>query len=177
MQYVKYCSILAAMALLMSGCSKTPAPVDGSNEAFSQKAIAIKYESAKLLNMHDGQPHVIPLVVYQVNNINSFNMLKKDQAGIIKLLNAQKFDKSVMSVSKYFIAPNETKEIFLDRASRTTWVALVAGYYEMQPEKSTLEYKIPDYTAWKFYESKEKQKFLMIDLYFDTSSMEQRQEQ
>jgi len=176
MQYVKYCSALVAVVLFLGGCSKTPAPVDGSNEAFSQNAIAIKYESSKSLNMYDGQPHVIPLVVYQVNNINSFNTLKKDQAGIIKLLNAEKFDKSVMSVNKYFIAPDEKKEIFLDRASRTTWVALVAGYYAMQPAKSTLEYKIPDYSYWKFYKSKKKQKFLMIDLYFDTSSMEKRQE-
>lgn len=176
MYYIKYGSIVMTMLLVLGGCSKIPGLSSDDTKAFAQKAIVLKYESTKTLNMYDSEPHVIPLVVYQVNNINSFNTLKKDDAGIVKLLNAEKFDKSVMSVSKFFIAPNETKKIYLDRASKTTWIALVAGYYAMQPEKSTLTYKIPDYSAWKFYESEATQKFLEVSLFFNQSAMEKREE-
>jgi len=168
--------IFFASVLLFVGCSSSPKPIDGSDEQFSQKAISIKYSSSKELNMYNNEPHVIALVVYALNNINNFNTLKKDKAGIIKLLEARKFDKSVMSVNKFFISPNETKELLLDRATGTVWIAVVAGYYDMQPSQSTLQYKIPDYNAWKFYESKKKQKFLTIKLYFDKSFIEQRQE-
>ena len=160
--------------LFFIGCSKTPRPLDGSDEAFAKDAIILEYNSTKELNMYDNEPHVIPLVVYQLNNINGFNTLKGDKAGIIKLLEAKHFDESVMSVSKFFISPNENKRLFLDRASRTTWVCLVAGYYDMQPLKSTLQSKIPEYNAWKFYESEERQKLLKMDIYFNTSSIEQR---
>jgi len=168
--------IFFVYVLLFVGCSSSPKPIDGSDEQFSQKAISIKYNSSKELNVYDDEPHVIALVVYELNNINSFNTLKKDKAGIIKLLEAKKFDKSVMSTHKYFISPDETKELLLDRATGTVWIAMVAGYYDMQPSESTLVYKIPEYSAWKFYESEEKQKFLTIKLYFDKSFIEQRQE-
>jgi len=174
MFYLRF--VFLALMLFFIGCSSSPKPVDGSDEEFAKKAIAIEYESSKELNMYDNESHVIPLVVYQLNDINGFNGLKKDKAGIIKLLEAKKFDKTVMGVNKFFISPNEKKELFLDRATKTTWICLVVGYYEMQPSQSTLAYKIPDYTAWKFYESKKTQQFLPINIYFDKSSIQKRQE-
>jgi len=158
----------------LSACSSVPKPIDGSDEKFAQKAISIKYISSDQLNIYDNQSHVTPLVVYQLNDINSFNGLKEDKSGIIKLLQAKKFDKSVMSVSKYYISPNETKELLLDRATKTVWIALVAGYYDMQPLQSTLIYKIPPYNKWKFWNNKSSQKFLKIKVYIDKSSIEQR---
>ncbi len=174
MYYFKF--IFLILVLFVVACSSSPKPVDGEGGEFAKNAIIIKYSSTKELNMYDNQPHVIPLIVYQFNNVNSFNALKKDKAGIIKLLEAKKFDKSVMSVNKIFVSPGEAKEVFLDRATRTTWVCMVCGYYSMQPSESTLEYKIPEYNAWKFYTSKANQKILTINLYFDKSSIEKREE-
>ena len=168
--------IFFASVLLFIGCSDSPKPVDGSDQQFAHNAISIEYNSSKELNIYDDEPHALVLVVYELNNINSFNTLKKDGAGIVKLLGAKKFDESVMNVHKFFISPNETKKLMLDRATGTVWVAMVAGYYDMRPSASTRVYKIPDYSAWKFYKSEEKQKFLAIKLYFDKSSIEQRQE-
>jgi type VI secretion system VasD/TssJ family lipoprotein len=162
--------------LAFISCSSSPQPEDGSNEQFAKKAILIEYSSSKDLNMYDNETHVIPLVVYQLNDRNSFDSLKKDKNGILKLLQAKKFDKSVMSVDKYYISPNETKKLFLNRASKTVWVAFVAGYYNMQVSQSTLIYKIPSYSSWKFWSSKSSQKFLKVKLFFNKSSIEQREE-
>jgi len=155
-------------------CSSTPKPIDGSDEKFAKEAIFIKYTSSDALNVYDNQPHVIPLVVYQLNNINSFESLDKSKEGVIKLLEAKKFDSSVMSVIKYYVSPNETQELFLNRATKTVWVAMVVGYYDMQPLQSTLKYKIPPYNNLKFWKSEAKQKFLPINVYFDKSSIQQR---
>ncbi|MEA1917684.1 MAG: type VI secretion lipoprotein TssJ [Campylobacterota bacterium] len=171
MKLLKYLIYLLPTLFLIS-CGSKPAPIDGSNEKFALNAISINYTSSKKLNMYENQSHVIPLVVYQLNNINSFNDLKKDNAGVIKLLEAKKFDKSVMSVDKFYISPNETKQIPINRATSTVWVALVAGFYDMSPEQSTLEYQIPDTSMLKFWESDESQKFLPIDVYFENSSIQ-----
>ncbi len=175
MFYLRYILLFTPFLFLVA-CSSTPQPVDGSDEKFAQQAISIKYTSSDKLNSYDNQPHVIPLVVYQLNDINSFDSLSKDSDGIIKLLQAKKFDKSVMSVTKYYISPNQTKELLLDRATKTAWIALVAGYYDMQPSQSTLKYQTPSYNNLKFWDGEESQKFLKIKVYFDKSSIEQRQE-
>ncbi len=164
------------LPFFLVACSSTPKVVDASDEKFSKDAIFLKYTSSKELNIYDNQSHVIPLVVYQLNDINGFDGLKKDKEGIVKLLQAKKFDKSVMSVDKYYISPNETKQLHLNRASKTGWIALVAGYYNMQVSQSTLRYKIPAYNSWKFWSSESKQKILTVELFFNKSSIEQREE-
>jgi len=173
MLYIKY---LVFISVLFFASCGSPKPIDGSNEVFAKNAISINYSSAKKLNLYNNESHVIPLVVYQLNNINSFNDLKKDKQGIVKLLGAKKFDKSVMSVGKFFISPDETKTLSLDRATRTTWVCLVAGYFDMQPSQSTLQVQIPAYNSWNIFKSKETQKMLQLKIYFDKSSIEQRKE-
>jgi type VI secretion system VasD/TssJ family lipoprotein len=169
-------SIVMIFFIGCSSSSSDPKPAVSGDEAFSNKAISIDYISSEKLNMYDTQPHVIPLVVYQLDSINSFDSLKKDKDGIIKLLAAKKFDKSVMSVNKYFISPNEAKQLLLNRAEKTAWVALVAGYYDMDPSQSTLRHKIPEYSSLKFWKSESKQKFLSIKVFLDKSSIKQRQE-
>ena len=175
MYYIKFV-FYVSLVLFMVGCSSKPKLVNSADEKFSQKAISIKYSSSEKLNMYDNQSHVIPLVVYQLNDINHFNSLIKDKDGIIKLLAAKKFDQSVMSVNKFYISSNKTKELLLDRASKTTWIALVAGYYDMEPSQSTLKYQIPPYNEFKFWKSESKQRFLTIKVYFDKSSIQQKEE-
>ena len=175
MSYMKYILYFIPFLFFIS-CSSTPKPIDGSDEKFAQKAISIKYISSKNLNRYDNQSHAIPLVVYQLNDINGFNGLKQDKEGIIKLLEAKKFDTTVMSVTKYYISPDETKELFLNRATKTVWIALVVGYYDMQVSQSTLIYQTPSYNSMKFWDSKKSQKFLEIDIYLDKSSLEKRED-
>ena len=161
--------LLLLLTLLFSACS-SPKP----DEKFAKYAILIEYESSPELNVYNNQSHVIPLVVYQLNDINSFNALSKDKAGIVKLLQGSKFDKSVMGVSKHFISPDKGTILLLDRAANTSWVALVAGYYDMQVPQSTLVYKVPEYNSWDIFASEEDQTTLKVEVYFNRSSIEKR---
>jgi len=72
--YLKYISYLIVL-LSFIACSSTPKPVDGTDEAFQKDAIYLKYSSSYELNSYDNQPHVIPLVIYQLSDINSFDGL------------------------------------------------------------------------------------------------------
>lgn len=175
MLYLRYIFYALVPLLFFISCSSTPPQaVDGSDEKFAHKAISIVYTSSKDLNSYDKQAHAVPLVIYQLKDINAFNTFSQDKAGIIKLLEAKKFDKSVMYVSKYYISPNETKELLLNRATKTAWVAMVVGYYDMQVSQSTLKYQTPSYSSLKFWDGEESQKFLKINVYLDKFSMQQR---
>ena len=164
---------LSFVIVLFFGCSAKQ--TDGT---FAQKAIFIKYNSTNQLNMFDAQSHVIPLVVYQLNDINAFESLAKDKAGIVKLLSAQKFDDSVTSVDKFFVAPNSKKTLSLNRAAKTSWVVLVAGYYDMVPSQSTLRFQIANETkhfnSMKFWDGKMVQDPLTMSVYFDESSIQKK---
>ena len=172
MFYIKSIIFFIPLILFLSCSSGEPKP---SDEKFAERAIYISYSSSKHLNSYNNQPHVIPLVIYQLSDRTGFDALSKDQAGIIKLLQAKKFDDTVMNVTKHYVSPGENNAILLDRSAKTVWVALVAGYYEMQPEQETIIYQTPSYNGWKFWASEKRQKLLETKIYFDKSSMEQRQ--
>jgi type VI secretion system VasD/TssJ family lipoprotein len=171
MKYFKFL-ILILISIIFYGCSSHVQPTDGANQRFAKNAIAIDYNAAKNLNMQDGQSHTIALIVYQLNNINSFNNLAKSKDGVLKLLSAKKFDSSVMSVNKIFVAPKQANRVFLNRAEKTVWVAIVAGYYNFLPSQVTQKYKILPYNQYKFWKSKFDQKFLHIKIYLEKSSIQ-----
>lgn len=171
MSYFKFLFLILA-SIFFYGCSSHVQPVDGANEKFAKNAIVIDYNATKNLNMQDGQSHTTVLIVYQLNNINAFNNLIQSKNGVLKLLSAKKFAPSVMSIDKIFVAPGKSNKVFLNRAEKTVWVAVVAGYYNFIPSQVTLAYKIMSYDKYKFWKSKFNQKFLHIKIYLEKSSMQ-----
>ncbi len=83
------------------------------------------------------------MLVYQLENINSFKQLTKDEAGIEKLLQSEKFDAAVLSIDQLIIEPGDNKTFLLDRVENTKWVGIVAGYYSLKPGQAVRFYEIP----------------------------------
>jgi len=63
-----------------------------------------------------------------------------------KLLLAEKFDNSVTGFDQEFIEPGEEKTIILDRYENTQTIAVVAGYYNLQPGQVNRTFDIPAIT-------------------------------
>ncbi|MEI6315794.1 MAG: type VI secretion system lipoprotein TssJ, partial [Syntrophus sp. (in: bacteria)] len=120
----------------MASMAPGPSPVtEGAvpNRVFGPKDIQIHYTAAANLNHYENKAHTILLVIYQLSGLNAFNQQTKTVDGLSKLLQAEKFDNSITGVDQAFIEPGEEKTITLDRYENTQNIAVVAGYYNLQP--------------------------------------------
>lgn len=133
-----------------AGCSlKGPDPV------FQRDAINIIFESSDDINSYGGEAHSLVLVVYQLSDINPFLKLAKTPDGISTLLAGQQFDKSVTAFNSYIVLPSTERQIMVNRAQESQYVAIVAGYYNiLNPLDVARVYTIPVYTPpwWKFWD-------------------------
>lgn len=110
---------------------------------FWPKGIQIQYTSAVNLNFYENRAHTILLVVYQLNGLNAYNSLIKTPDGLNRLMQADRFDPSVVGVDQFFVEPNEKKTLLLDRTENVQYVAVVAGYYDLQPGQVNRTFEIP----------------------------------
>lgn len=143
---------------------------------YAEKAISIRYRADENLNTFEDKPHTLLLVVYQLGDVNPFNGLTKDATGLVKLLQGEKFDASVMSVNRFFVEPGETNRLDIDRYENVKWVGIVAGYYDLTPGQVTRVYELPVLIESKgmFFKTNEARMGMFItNLYFGPSSLQE----
>jgi len=119
------------------------------SRVFWPKGIQIQYTSSPKLNYYEDKAHTILLVVYQLNGLNAYNIFTKTPDGMNRLLQADRFDPTVVGVDQFFVEPNESKTLVLDRAENTQYVAIVTGYYDLQPGQVNRMFEIPVITDKK----------------------------
>jgi predicted component of type VI protein secretion system len=120
-------------------------PAEGKvpSRVFWPKGIQIQYTTSANLNYYEACAHTILLVVYQLNSLNVYNINVKTPEGLNRLMQAERFDASVVGVDQFFLNPSEKKTLYLDRAENTQYVAIVAGYYDLQPGQVNRVFEIP----------------------------------
>lgn len=135
--------LLILVFLLILSCSGKEPPKPEPEWVYKPKSIEISYQADRMLNEFKGSSHAMQVVIYQFDNINKFVELSEYQDGLKKLLSAQNFDASVQAVKKIFVDPGESKKLIFDRAEKTRWVGVVAGYFELTPGRATCFFEIP----------------------------------
>lgn len=138
---LKHLSILFCLLIFLLSCSHKPDPIPSWE--YDAKSIEIRYTADKLLNAFDNKPHTLLLAVYQMNNVNTFEKWSKYEDGLKKLLEVQGTDPSFVAAQKFFVEPGESKTLVLNRTENAKWVGIVAGYYNLAPDKVTKVFKIP----------------------------------
>lgn len=128
---------------LFSACTTDKKPDPVPVRSFVERAIKIDYKADRELNLYEGKPHTILMCLYQLVDSDIFNELAKSKDGLNKLLSCLRFDESVVEFKKIIVQPGESKTIYLDRAEKTKWVGLVAGYYDLVPGQITHLFEIP----------------------------------
>ncbi|MEN6620261.1 MAG: type VI secretion lipoprotein TssJ [Smithella sp.] len=147
---------------------------------FDPKGIQINYTADKMLNSYEDRSRTLMVVVYQLNNINAFNNLVKDESGISQLLENERFDTSVVGMDKLFIEPGRKDTIYLNRVENARWVAIVAGYCDSIPRQAHRIFEIPVIVEKKgvygFRKTEARVVPLQVDLYFGTQALQLKSE-
>ncbi len=139
--FLPYLFLILTISLIISCGGKKVKPEP--EWEFKPQGIEIYYHADAMLNEFKGSSHALQIVVYQFDNINKFVELAEYKDGLKKLLKAQNFDPSVQAVKKMFIDPGESKKLKLDRAEKSRWVGVVAGYFDLVPGRATCFFEIP----------------------------------
>jgi type VI secretion system VasD/TssJ family lipoprotein len=145
-------AMVVLSALAACGGPKPQAPSQFTNPAtspttmqwsFQPKAINLKLVSDPALNTYDGSPHTLVLCVYQLSAPASFQQMAITVPGVSKLLECANYDPSVISAQRIIVQPGQNQNLSLDRNENAKYVALAAGYYELNLGSATRLYEIP----------------------------------
>jgi type VI secretion system VasD/TssJ family lipoprotein len=139
----KHTKVIVALVFLflIGGCASKPVPPP--DYSYGKDAINISLHAASELNVYQGVPHTLLVCVYQLKDRTAYNQLVGKKNGLYQLLRGQKFDPSVTYSEKIIMHPGTDKQLVLDRAEGTKYLAVVTGYYSMSPEKMTKVFDIP----------------------------------
>jgi hypothetical protein len=81
--------------------------------------------------------------VYQLRDPNTFNQFAHDRVGLSRLLQCDLFDASVGSSERLIVHPGGDLNSVLDRPEGAKYLAIVAGYYSLQKDRSVRLIEFP----------------------------------
>ena len=133
------------LLLGLAGCSSSaPDPRTVSPQwSYQPDGVKLRYRADARLNEYDGEGHTVSMCVYQLTQPNGFNDLIKTKDGLLKLLDCKSFDQTVVYREHIFVDPGQDQLRVMDRAENATYLAVVAGYNELNPIQSARLFKFP----------------------------------
>ncbi len=126
---MRKCGAILALCLpllLSFGCATK---INKPDWRFEKEAIRVHIRADHKLNLYNSKAHTLYLCFYQLSELNAFDQLAQDEAGIHKLLECKLFDGSVAAVNSKIVHAGENMTLFLDRAERAEFLAIVTGYF------------------------------------------------
>lgn len=107
---------------------------------FEEDAIRLTVTASNQLNVFDGVPHTLVLRLFQLNGRSDFRDERKTRSGIRQLLVADSLDTlgaSVVAYNEMVIRPGGTVMRVFARSAETRFLAVAAGYYDLNREQVT----------------------------------------
>lgn len=119
-------------------------PRDKPNWTYQPDGFNLRVKADALLNLYDNIGHTAVLCVYQLTDPNKFDSTAATRKGILTLLDCSKaFDASAVTFDKIIVQPGEDKVFVLPRAEKALYVGVVAGYYDLDPTRSSRLFQYP----------------------------------
>ena len=143
---------LLALACLLTGCSAANALLGGNSRkealgeiswGFAENAVLIEIDADARLNEYSGEAHTLVLGIYQMEDSAGFYKLAADSGLLAKALETGKAGDGFVNFVRYVVSPGQRSIMTVDRAQKTKFVGLVAGYYQMDASKSARLFEIP----------------------------------
>lgn len=143
-----------------SAREKPSAP--GNQWVYESRSIVVRVKAAEQLNLYMGQPHTLTLKVIQLTNPAIVSELRQSPFGLSDLMatKGKELSSSIVREDTLAISPGSDKTLVLDREQGVRYIALIAGYFEMESDKSVRIIPIPavqarvlpcyDGTPWPF---------------------------
>jgi type VI secretion system VasD/TssJ family lipoprotein len=136
-------SFLLGLFLLTCSCAARVVTNPVPEWRYEKEAIHLHLKADLRLNLYEGKPYTLVMYVYQLTTPNAFKELSRDKEGLAKLLESNRFDPSVADSQKLIIHPGQELTKRLDRVEGAQYVAIVAGYYDLQKDRVTRFFNIP----------------------------------
>ena len=143
---------LLGLACLLAGCSAANSLLGGNSRkqaigeitwGFAENAVLIEIEADARLNEYSGEAHTLVLGIYQMEDSAGFYKLAADSSLLAKALETGKAGDGFVNFVRYVVNPGQRSIMTVDRAQKTKFVGLVAGYYQMDASKSARLFEIP----------------------------------
>jgi type VI secretion system VasD/TssJ family lipoprotein len=137
---------------LFAGCSAVNSTLGGNTEkealaalewSYGKEAIRLDLQADPKLNIFDGESHTLVIGLVQLEEPNAFTALLADSAAVGRLLESGRGLPGMLVMDRYVVEPGRTRTLIFDRAQRTQYVGIVAGYYELDPLRNTRLFKMP----------------------------------
>jgi type VI secretion system VasD/TssJ family lipoprotein len=125
MRSILHLSGVFAILVTVASCSQTLAKPEW---VYEQSAVRMHIKADNKLNLYNDKAHTLYVCFYQLRELNKFDQLTQDPAGIRQLLECRLLDESVASANSKVIHAGENITLTLDRAEKAQHIALVAGY-------------------------------------------------
>ena len=137
------CCLLLCLPLWQCG-GTPPDPLRTQPQwKYAPGSLELRYHADPQLNIYDEQGHTVVLCLYQLSDPNGFLNLAKSREGLLKLLDCKDFDATAVFYQRLIVQPGEDRVLPLDRAEKAAYVAVAAGYYDLNPQRSTRLFQIP----------------------------------
>ncbi len=141
----RLCLVGFLAGLLVAGCY-TQRSI-GPDWGFQTNGIVVEFEADSLLNRFDEEAHTLRMVVYQLSDTKTYKQLVTTQDGLRTLLAGGYPDPSFLIYQDFTIKPGDLDAIELDRSKDAQYVAVLTGYYSLQPGQVDHLFSIPTSTS------------------------------
>lgn len=115
-----------------------PAPVEDPARiswAFEPQGIRLILAADSQLNALGDNALALSLCVYQLKDQQPFSTITANQEGLRSFLECELKDPSVVSATHIYVQPGHKETRFLDRAEGAKYLAVVAGYNNLVPDR------------------------------------------
>ncbi|MDJ0816766.1 MAG: type VI secretion lipoprotein TssJ [Desulfobacterales bacterium] len=149
-------TVLLLVAVSLS-CASSPSKGRQLNCPRKADAIQLVLRADPQLHFSNNVPHTVFICIYQLKDPNAFNLKTKYTEGLYELLDCSSFDSSVTDLERIVVYPNKDLPLTMDRAEGTNYIALAAGYTNMEKDRIVRIHEIPIdektkiLTPWKKY--------------------------
>jgi len=158
---------------LVFSCASKPSVVLPPEWGYEKGAIRLHLKADPQLNLYSGSPHTLLLCIYHLRDPNAFNQSADEKDGLSKLLECSRFDPTVTYTKRLVVQPGQEVNESLDRAEGAKYVGLVAGYYQLQKERTVRFFQIPVLQEKKGNTIVSKPGILQIDLLLGPQEMQE----
>ena len=131
------------LSMWICSCASKPPVVIPPEWRFEKNAVHVHIKADPQLNLYEGSAHALHLCLYQLRDPNAFQQLIEERTGLSTLLECSRFDPSITSSKRFVMMPNQEIWESLDRAEGSKYVGVVAGYYQLQKERTSLLVSVP----------------------------------
>ncbi len=112
---------------------------------FESRSLAFHVSASKELNNYLGQPHTLVLKIIQLSDPGIISELRQSPFGLSDLMavKGQELSGNIVREDRFDIAPGQVKTLLLDREEGVKYLAIVAGFFDMNGKKAVRIMKIP----------------------------------